>query len=285
MPRPENRFITVDGLRLRYIEEGEGPPVLFLHGAALGTSADSFLRNLAQFAAAGFRALALDLPAFGLSEHPAKQSLELQRNAIPGFIDAMGLGKTALVAHSRSGVFAAQLVLEDPKRYSHVIVLGTGPLLPPLEKTTEPGGASPKAGAANPGAISPATNGAAKEPTLEKGRRLLEADLFNVQLATEEEVALRHGHMLGRNFSAHQERQNAQDPSSGEALWQRVSEIKIPWLMIYGRQDRANAGERAERLKSLRPELKLHIADGCKHLVHWDAAELLLQLGVPFLKG
>jgi len=39
-------------------------------------------------------------------------------------------GKTALIAHSRSGGFAVQLALEDPSRYSHVIILGTGSLLP-----------------------------------------------------------------------------------------------------------------------------------------------------------
>ena len=104
--RPQDKFITVDGLKLRYIEQGEGPSVLFLHGASLGSSADVFLRNLGPFARAGFRAVAFDIPGFGLSEIPAKQSLPQQRNSIPKFIDAAGLGKTALVAHSRSGGFA-----------------------------------------------------------------------------------------------------------------------------------------------------------------------------------
>ena len=87
--RPMDKFVTVDGLKLRYIEEGRGPAVLFLHGASLGSSADVFQRNLAPFARAGFRALAFDLPGFGLSDKPAKQSLAQQRNAIPQFIDAL----------------------------------------------------------------------------------------------------------------------------------------------------------------------------------------------------
>src|SRR5919206_1782467 len=86
--KPEDKFVTVDGLKLRYIEEGSGPSVLFLHGASLGSSADVFLRNLPAFARAGFRAVAFDIPGFGLSDKPEKQSVPQQRNSIPKFIDA-----------------------------------------------------------------------------------------------------------------------------------------------------------------------------------------------------
>ena len=127
----QDKFVEVDGLKLRYIEEGSGPSVLFLHGASLGSSADVFRRNLGPFAKAGFHAVAFDYPGFGLSDVPEKQSTAQQRNSIPKFIDSARLGKTALVAHSRSGGFAIQLALEDPNRYSHVIILGTGSWLPP----------------------------------------------------------------------------------------------------------------------------------------------------------
>ena len=66
--KPEDKFVNVDGLKLRYIEEGSGPSVLFLHGASLGSSADVFLRNLGPFAKAGFRAVAFDYPVLGLSD-------------------------------------------------------------------------------------------------------------------------------------------------------------------------------------------------------------------------
>ena len=92
--KPVDKFVSVDGLKLRYIEAGSGPSVLFLHGASLGSSADVFLRNLGPFAKAGFRAVAFDYPGFGLSDVPAKQSTAQQRNSIPKFIDAAGLGKT-----------------------------------------------------------------------------------------------------------------------------------------------------------------------------------------------
>jgi 4,5:9,10-diseco-3-hydroxy-5,9,17-trioxoandrosta-1(10),2-diene-4-oate hydrolase len=279
--KPQDKFVSVDGLKLRYIEAGLGPSVLFLHGASLGSSADVFLRNLGPFAKAGFRAVSFDLPGFGLSDIPAKQSVAQQRNSIPKFIDAAGLGRTALIAHSRSGGFAIQLALEDPSRYSHVIILGTGSLLPP--QTQEQVGKYEAVQARVDKEM------AQKEPTLEDARKLLQADTFNHALISEEDVAIRHSRMIGRNFMAHQERQNQDAPAGAAApakpLWERLSELKIPLLMIFGREDRAHAGERAELLKQKQPQINLHIVNGCKHMVHWDAFDDLMRLGVPFLKS
>jgi 2,6-dioxo-6-phenylhexa-3-enoate hydrolase len=280
--KPENKFVSVDGQKLRYMEEGSGPSVLFLHGASLGSSADVFLRNLGPFANAGFRAVAFDLPGFGLSDIPAKQSVPQQRNSIPKFIDAASLGKTALIAHSRSGGFAVQLALEDPSRYSHVIILGTGSLLP-LQTEAQVGRYEAVQARVD-------KEMAEKEPTLEDARKLLQADTFNHSLISDEDIAIRHSRMVGRNFKAHQERQNQEAPAGGAAkpakpIWERLSELKMPLLMIFGREDRAHAGERAELLKKQQPQINLHILNGCKHMVHWDAFDDLMRLGVPFLKS
>jgi len=280
--KPEDKFVNVDGLKLRYIEEGSGPSVLFLHGASLGSSADVFLRNLGPFANAGFRAVAFDLPGFGLSDIPAKQSVPQQRNSIPKFIDAAGLGKTALIAHSRSGGFAVQLALEDPSRYSHVIILGTGSLLP-LQTEAQVGRYEAVQARVD-------KEMAEKEPTLEDARKLLQADTFNHSLISDEDIAIRHSRMVGRNFKAHQERQNQEAPPGGAAkpskpIWERLSELKMPLLMIFGREDRAHAGERAELLKKQQSQINLHIVNGCKHMVHWYAFDDLMRLGVPFLKS
>jgi pimeloyl-ACP methyl ester carboxylesterase len=280
----QDKFVEVDGLKLRYIEEGSGPSLLFLHGASLGSSADVFLRNLGPFAKAGFRAAAFDLPGFGLSDIPAKQSVGQQRNSIPKFIDAAGLGKTALIAHSRSGGFAMQLALEDPSRYSHLIILGTGSLLP-LQTEAQVGRYEAVQARVD-------KEMAQTEPTLEDARKLLQADTFNHALISEEDVAVRHSRMIGRNFKAHQERQNHDAPASSAApakpakpLWERLSELKMPLLMIFGREDRAHAGERAELLKQQQPQINLHIVNVCKHMVHWDAFDDLMRLGLPFLKS
>jgi pimeloyl-ACP methyl ester carboxylesterase len=277
----QDKFVEVDGLKLRYIEDGSGPSVLFLHGASLGSSADVFVRNLGPFAQAGFRAVAFDIPGFGLSDIPAKQSVPQQRNSIPKFIDAAGLGKTALIAHSRSGGFAVQLALEDPSRYSHMIILGTGSLLP-LQTEAQIGRYEAVQARVD-------KEMAEKEPTLEDARKLLQADTFNHALISDADVAMRHSRMIGRNFKAHQDRQNQEAPAgaakASKPLHERLTELKMPLLMIFGREDRAHAGERAELLKKQQPQINLHIVNGCRHMVHWDAFDDLMRLGVPFLKS
>src|SRR4051794_28783084 len=131
--RTDDRFVTVDGGKVRYLEEGSGVPAIMLHGSSLGSSADVFRRNLRALGAQGIRAIAVDLPGFGKSD-PADDLGGGARNAfILKFMDALGLKKAALVGHSSSGGPAVNIALKNPDRVSHVMVLGTGSLLPPLE--------------------------------------------------------------------------------------------------------------------------------------------------------
>ena len=62
------RYLPVDGTRIRYLDTGHGPPVVFLHG--LGASMYAWRKNLAAVAAAGFRVIAFDNRGFGLSDKP-----------------------------------------------------------------------------------------------------------------------------------------------------------------------------------------------------------------------
>ena len=281
MTRVKDKYVTVDGLKLRYIEEGEGPAVLLLHGASLGSSADVFIRNLTPLARAGFRAIAFDQPGFGLSGVPADHSAAYRRDSIPKFMDALGLKKAALVGHSQAGNPAVQLALKDPARYSHIVVLGTGSLLPPLGDAGEDRGAAVQQRLER--------RMAAAEPTLEDTRKLLEANLFHHDLITPEELALRHSRSTGQNFTAFVARNEAAEAAPPKEpktpLWQRLVELKMPVLLIFGRNDRANAAQRAELLKQAYPQLAIHIADDCKHLVPWDAADDFIRLTIPFLKA
>ena len=280
------KSITVDGLNVRYLEAGSGHPVLMLHGASLGSSCDVFIRNMGPLAKAGFRAIAYDQPGFGLSDTPADLSTPYRRKFIPKLVDALGLGKVALFAHSQSGSMAWQLALEMPERYSHLVVLGTGSLLPPLEE-------KPDAGADRQAAVQQRLERrmAASEPTIDDTRKLLEANLFHHELITPDELALRHQNSTGKNFEAFVARNELSESNkakpkdkTGPEQWETLTDLKMPLLMIYGKNDRANAFEKATLLKQRRPQLDLHIVDGCKHLVPWDSADEVHRLAVPFLK-
>lgn len=275
----EDRFAEWDGLRLRYVEAGAGHPVLLLHGASLGSSADVFLGTIGGFAAAGLRAIAFDQPGFGLSDNPTDFSVAYRRDSILGFMDALGIERAALVAHSQAGNMAFALAEKHPGRISHVLALGTGSLLPPL-----PGDAPKKAAGPAEG-----RDGTTAEPTIEDTRRLLEATLFHTELITEEALALRHARSTGKNFEAFVARgalpASGKGKGGGKPVWDRLAESPVPVRLIYGREDRADAAERAALLKQMHPQIDLHLIDGCKHLVPWDAAEAYVQLSVAFIRG
>lgn len=276
-----DKYITANGLRLRYIEKGEGPAVLFLHGASLGSSADVFRRNLDQFAAAGFRAIAFDQPGFGLSDVPSPQTTRAQVESIPAFIAAMNLGRVALVAHSRSGNFAIQIALDKPSLFSHVAILGTGTLLPPVNEAHD---------TSKYVAVQARVDQqmAEKEPTLADTRKLLEADTFKHSVISDADVELRHSRSIGKPFAAHVERMKQAEagaPGTAPQLWKRLVDLQVPLILLYGKQDRAQAAARAKVLQETYPALSLHMIDDCKHMVPWDAQPELDQYVIPFFRG
>jgi pimeloyl-ACP methyl ester carboxylesterase len=272
--------VTVQGLRTRYLDQGEGPPALLLHGASLGSSADVWRRNLGPLAARGVRVIAYDQPGFGLTDDPPDWDLGFRTFFTLAFMDALGLDRASLVGHSQAGAMAVRLALTNPDRVSGVVVLGTGSLLPPLPD------AAGKKGPAE------GEEGGESEPTEAEARALLEANLFRHALITDDEVALRLRMSTGKNYRAFQARKSAgasaragDGGQKDKPLWQRLTEIRQPLLMIYGREDRGDAAKRAELAKQQFPALDLHVVPDCKHLVQWDAADAFHRLAGPVLGG
>jgi pimeloyl-ACP methyl ester carboxylesterase len=276
----EDKFVTVAGLKTRYFEQGQGPAVLLLHGASLGSSADMFQRNLAPLAANGVRVIAYDQPGFGLSDDPPDWGIGFRTNFILQFMDALDIDRAALVGHSQAGAMAVDLALTHPDRVRSVTALGTGSLLPPLPDP--PKKAGPVEG----------EEGAQTEPTPAEARAGLENTVYNKASISDDDVALRHRMSIGKNHRAFLARnsasaaknKNTNDPGK-KPLWQRLDEVRQPMLMIYGREDRGQAGKRADMLKQQQPGLNLHIAEHCKHVVQWDAADLFHRLAAPILRG
>lgn len=272
---PATSIVRVDGLNVRCLEAGRGPAVLLLHGASLGSSADVWELTLGPLAAHGFRVIAFDQPGFGESDDPPDHSVAYRRRFILAFLNALRLGPVHLVGHSQAGRLAVSLAFEHPARVASVVVLGTGSLLPPL-------GDGPRAARSGEG-----EDGPAAEPTLDETRALLEASLFNHAVITPERLARRHALSTGRSFQAFvaRNRTAAAREADGPPLWQRLEQLPVQLLMIYGRQDRGSAAERARLAQQRFPTLNLHVIDGCKHLIPLDAPAELVALTADFFKG
>jgi len=266
-----DRYVTVDGLRTRYVEDGDGPATLLLHGAAVGSSADVWRRTLPQLARDGRRVIAYDHPGFGLTDNPADASAGYRRDFIPKFMDAMGIETASIVGHSASGGLAFETALRRPERVSSILILGTRSLLPPL-----PGETAPPGGGEEP---------PEHEPTVDDVRAVLEEQLFHHDLITPELLDVRLRVAVGKNYQASLDRRRAPRPAGGQGapLWQRLGEIQVPSLFIYGRDDGGDPTARITAAKSQHPQLDFQVIDDCKHLVQIDAEAEFVALASRFL--
>src|SRR3989442_11801402 len=108
------RLLWIEGTRIRYIDAGQGPAVVFIHG--LGASMYTWRNNLAPVLAAGFRVVAFDNRGFGSSHKPAHgyTNAEYARLAVP-LLDSLHLPHAVVVGHSMGGGIAAGGAIAAPK--------------------------------------------------------------------------------------------------------------------------------------------------------------------------
>jgi pimeloyl-ACP methyl ester carboxylesterase len=140
----------------------------------------------------------------------------------------------------------------------------------------------PNGGKSGPGE---GEEGGGSEPTPNDTRKLLENNLFNQSLITPEVLEQRHRMSVSKNFQAFLERGKAPRGGGKDAVpvWERLHQLPVPLLMIYGKQDRGTAAARAAALKERFPSLNVHLLDRAKHLAQWDAAEEFVSLSGKFL--
>jgi pimeloyl-ACP methyl ester carboxylesterase len=114
--------VELPGATVNYAEIGEGEPILFVHG--LGGSWRNWLENLPHFGRT-HRAIALDLPGFGESPMP-EWSIDVPAygRLIAGFCDALGVERlAALVGNSLGGFVATEAVLGDQQRFEKLALV------------------------------------------------------------------------------------------------------------------------------------------------------------------
>jgi len=119
------RYLEINGMRIHYIDEGKGKPVLCLHGEPTW----SFLyRRMIPLLAKTHRVLAFDFVGFGRSDkltEPQEYSFDLHRKTLIGFIDALELNEITVVVHDWGGPIGLRVVTELPDRFVRLVILNT----------------------------------------------------------------------------------------------------------------------------------------------------------------
>ena len=129
---PIGQFIDVDGIRLHYVERGQGQALVLLHGN--GSMIEDFsCSGLLDRAAANYRVIVFDRPGFGHSERPRNKMWTpiAQAHLLQRALQQLGIEQPIVVGHSWGTLVALAMALEFPS-YVRSLVLLSGYYYPSL---------------------------------------------------------------------------------------------------------------------------------------------------------
>jgi haloalkane dehalogenase len=120
------RYVEVNGVRLHYVEDGTGDPILCLHGEP--TWSYLYRKMLPTLAGVG-RAVAVDLAGFGRSDKYAEindYSYQMHYDLLAGCISALDLEQITLVCQDWGGILGLPLAAAMPERFARLVIMNTG---------------------------------------------------------------------------------------------------------------------------------------------------------------
>lgn len=269
---PIGAFITVDGVRLHYVERGRGEALVLIHGN--GTMIQDFLSSgIVDDLAERFRVIVLDRPGYGYSDRPRgvwtpRAHATLYQKALR----QLGVTQAVVLGHSWGALVAVALALQAP-HLVRSLVLASGYYYPTLR--ADAALASPSAipiiGDVLRHTVSPVV-GRALLPAMIKGMFAPGAipERFDREFPTD---------MMLRPL---QLRASAEDaammtPVTVE-LQRHYCELELPVAIIAGGGDQiADVGRQSQRLHDELPNSTLIVVPGMGHMIHHLAPERVVE--------
>jgi len=272
----ESHEVSVEGQRLHYLEAGEGPPVLFLHGWP--TSAQLW-RHVLPRVARTHRAIALDLPGFGRSDKPLNQrySFGYFERTIDGFLQQLELERVGLVVHDLGGPAGLYWAIKHVEKVREVAILNTlcfpeiswavkafvlATFTPGLRRyLSSPAGVAQaiRFGVANKDRITP--------------------DVARIYSAPFEDRDARKALLkAGQGLS----------PRRFRELGQGLSKLEgVPVRLLYGERDRIlpDVAETMARIKRILPHAELSSIPNCGHFLQEDRPDEVADILADFFAG
>jgi haloalkane dehalogenase len=131
-----SRNVEVNGLRMHYVDEGRGEPLVMLHG---NPTWSFFFRGLIQGLSPAYRCIAPDHIGCGLSARPAAAAygfrLQDRVDDLDAFLAALSLDRRiTLIVHDWGGIIGAAYAVRRPERIARLVVFNTAAFLKPAGK-------------------------------------------------------------------------------------------------------------------------------------------------------
>ncbi len=249
-------YADLSQARVRYVDVGEGSPVVFLHG--FGSSLESW-SNVIPEVAEEHRAIALDLKGFGWSGRPeGDYSPTAQARLVFELLDRLGIDRAAIVAHSWGSSVALQMAHQQPDRVERLAMYGSWVYADQLPSSFYWARA--------------------------EGLGELMYGLYYDQLPNEKLAAAFYDRSEMTQAYVDYVKEMMQRPGTEaaalaavrgqrfEKLQQRYAEIEQPTLLMWGREDRVARLRYGERLVREMPNAELEVYPRCGHFPMKEAA-------------
>ena len=261
--------INAGGIITNYHDQGEGSPVVLLHGSGPGVSAWANWRLVLPHLAENFRTIAPDIVGFGFTERPEGISYDMEtwlKHAL-GFLDAMEIEKAHVIGNSFGGALSVALAVHAPERVSRLVLMGSVGLEFELTQGLD------------------FTWG--YTPSLGNMRKLLDLFAYNRALVTDELAQLRYEASMRPGV---QEAYAAMFPAPRQDGIRKicsqeadVKNIEHETLIIHGRDDLVIPVSCSEDLFRCIRNSQLHIFGNCGHWTQIEHNRRFNQLVTDFL--
>lgn len=264
-----SKSIVAGGIRTNYHDQGEGPPVVFIHGSGPGVSAWANWRLILPKMSRQTRTIALDMVGFGFTDRPENFSYNVEAwvEHLLGFLDALGLEQVDLVGNSFGGAISLAAAIRHPARFRRLVLMGSGgikgPMTPGLDEVW------------------------GYTPSIENMRRLLDIFAYNRDLVNDELAQLRYEASIRPGF---QESYSQMFPAPRQRWFDSLAcneddlrSLPHQTLIVHGREDRVVSVEDAYRMESLIRRAQLHVFGECGHWTQIEQSERFAQLVCNFL--
>lgn len=267
----ESKFIEIDGLRVHYRDEGKGPVLLCLHGVQSSLHTwDGWVKAMKN----NYRIIRIDLPGWGFTgASNFGYSRDETVKFLKKFVDAMGLKKFSIAGNSYGGFLAWNFVVDNQTMVNKLIIIDGGgyPFKPPLAITllTTPiirnlsTMITPKFIVASFAREAYGTKSRVMDETIDRYYNLM---MYNGN--RKESVK------YFQEIKGHMETESA-----------GVNTIKIPTLIMWGKQDSWIPLSVMERFKKDIPHARTIVYDGVGHMPMEEIPEITAKDADTFLSG
>jgi len=249
----EPRYEDLSGLRVRYVRRGRGPTLVLLHGLAssIYTWAD-VIPALAE----DHDVVAADLPGFGGSDIPEELSSSVYPATVLALMDRLAISRATLVGNSLGGSVAVVLAARHPERVRRIVLIDAAGFN--LDPSRRPLILRLIGFAPVPAALD----------ALPIRRRVVTAALrqvFHERSRVTPEKVEEYLAPLARPGATEAIRSLLNQPASF-GLPALVREVRVPTLIIWGRNDRWVPVADADRFASAIPAARKVVLEECGHL-------------------